>query len=112
MPNSREQAVKRATWQKRKMLRDQTYHQDYVAFVNNVIDKGYAQLINYEDIETPVGKVWNLPLHGVYHPRKPNKSRVVFDCNARYEGISLNDQLLPGQCLTNLLVGVLSRFRE
>jgi hypothetical protein len=112
MPNNREQAVKRAAWQKRKMLRDQSYHQDYVAFVNNVIDKGYAQLVNYEELEAPVGKVWYLPHHGVYHPRKPNKIRVVFDCSARYEGTSLNDQLLPGPDLTNSLVGVLTRFRE
>ena len=36
----------------------------------------------------------------------------MFDCSARYEGTSLNDQLLRDPDLTNSLVGVLSRFRE
>ena len=54
----------------------------------------------------------NTPHHGLYHPRKPNKIRVVFDCAARYQGISLNDELLQGPDLTNSLVDVLLRFRE
>ena len=54
--------------------------------------------------------VWYLPNHGVYHPRKPEKIRVVFDCNAKFRGTSLNDQLLQGPDLTNSLVGVLARF--
>ncbi|XP_033099479.1 uncharacterized protein LOC117103088 [Anneissia japonica] len=46
-----------------------------------------------------------------YHPRKPNKIRVVFDCAARYKGSSLNDYLLQGPNLTNSLLGVLLKFR-
>ena len=46
------------------------------------------------------------------HPLKPDKTRVVFDCAARYRGTSLNDQVLQGPDLANNLVGVLSRFRE
>ena len=40
------------------------------------------------------------------------KIRVVFDCSARYNGTSLNDQLMQGPDLTNSLVGVLQRFRR
>ena len=46
----------------------------------------------------------------VYHPKKPQKIRVVFDCSARHEGTSLNDQLMSGPDLTNSLIGVLTRF--
>ena len=45
-------------------------------------------------------------------PQKPDKVRVVFDCSAKYQGASLNDQLLQGPDLTNMLVGVLTRFRQ
>ena len=55
--------------------------------------------------------MWYLPHHGVYHPKKPEKIRVVFDCSAKHDGISLNQKLLQGPNLTNSLVGVLTRFR-
>ena len=54
---------------------------------------------------------WYLPHHGVYHPCKPGKIRVVFDCSAEFHGTSLNKELLPGPDLTSQLVGVLTRFR-
>ncbi|XP_068758112.1 uncharacterized protein [Montipora capricornis] len=52
------------------------------------------------------------PHHGVSHPKKPDKIRVVFDCSPKFAGISLNDQLLQGPDLPNSLVGVLTRFRK
>ena len=39
-----------------------------------------------------------------------HKIRVVFDCSAEYDGISLNNQLLQGLDLTNSSVGVFLRF--
>ena len=112
MPNNREQAVKRAQWQKKKMLRDEKYREDYVTFMNELVSKGYASKVP-EDREAPEsGKQWYIPTHGVYNPRKPGKIRVVLDCSARFGGTSLNDQLIQGPDLTNALVGVLNRFRE
>jgi hypothetical protein len=46
------------------------------------------------------------------NPQKPEKSRIVFECAANFEGVSLNKQLLQGPDMTNKLVGVLLRFRE
>ena len=48
-----------------------------------------------------MGKTWFIPHHGVYHPHKPGKILVVFDCSARYKGRSLDDKLLRGPDLTN-----------
>jgi len=38
--------------------------------------------------------------------------RVLFDCGAKYQGTSLNNQLLQGPNLTSSLIGVLLRFRK
>ena len=94
------------------MLRDENYRNDYVHFVNEMIAKGHARKVPEDRLEANQWKVWYLLHHGIYHPRKPHKIRVVFDCSARCEGTSLNSQLMPGPDLTNSLVGVLTRFRQ
>lgn len=58
------------------------------------------------------GKVWYLPHHPVFHSKKPDKVRILFDCSAKHHGTSLNDNILLGPDLTNNLVGVLTRFRQ
>lgn len=64
------------------------------------------------ELQPEAGCVWYIPHQGVYHPNKPGKIRVVFDCSAKYEGTALNDHLLTGTDLTNGLTGVLCRFRK
>ncbi|XP_066499342.1 uncharacterized protein [Hoplias malabaricus] len=103
---------------KRKFDRDLKFKSDYVNFVEGVIKDGEAEeALNepepgnvFDDVEP--GNVWYIPHQGVYHPRKPEKIRVVFDCSAKYEGTALNDHLLTGPDLTNRLNGVLCRFRK
>lgn len=112
VPNNREQAVKRALWQRRKMMQDDQYRNDYVGFINEIIDKGYAEKVPEESVEAHPGKVRYIPHHGVYHPKNPEKIRLVFDCSAKFAGTSLSDQLLQGPDLTSSLVGVLTRFRQ
>lgn len=51
-------------------------------------------------------------MFGVYHPKKPKQIRVVFDSSAKYNGVSLNDELLTGPDLNNPLIGLLIRFRK
>ena len=60
----------------------------------------------------PSDEVWYLPLFGVYHPKKKDRIRIVFDSSAKYGGQSLNDVLMTGPNMTNNLVGVLMRFRK
>ena len=50
------------------------------------------------------GDAWYIPHHGVYHPHKPGKVRVVL--------VVVNSMLYKRLDLTNSLVGVLTRFRE
>ena len=92
------------------MLRDSQYCSDCVAFVNDIIAKGYAQRVPIELLTPTPGKVWYLSHHGVYHPKNPGKIWVVFNCSAKFQGISLDDCLMQGPDLTNSLVCVLTRF--
>ena len=62
--------------------------------------------------KSDIGQKWYIPHHGVYHPQKPGKIRVVLDCSAVYNGESLNSHLLQGPDLTNKLLGVICRFRK
>jgi len=93
---------------KKRYEADASYKRDYIAFMNNIIDKCYAQST------VPSTPAWYVPHHGVYHLKKPGKLRVAFDCtcSAKCNGKSLNDQLLSGPDLTNSLVAVLTRFRQ
>ena len=83
----------------------------YKTFIDDMLQK---EIRNYarKAENKQVGKVWYIPHHGVTHPAKPGKVRVVFDCSAEFGGTSLNKQLITGPDLTNQLVGVLIRFRE
>ncbi|XP_068224528.1 uncharacterized protein, partial [Palaemon carinicauda] len=109
LPNNKKQAVSRAKWQRRKMKNSEDYGQQYTAFMDKLFEKGYAYKI--PDDEVNKIPVWYLPHHAVFHPKK-GKIRVVFDCSAKFEGVSLNDVLLQGPNLTNSLTGVLIRFRQ
>ena len=80
--------------------------------MKNIIEKGYAKKVALSRLKTEEGKVWYLPHHGIYHPKKPDKIPVVFDCSCQYEGRSLNKELLQGPDMTSSLVGVLSIFRQ
>ena len=95
---------------KKRLQRNPVIFSKYKDFIDDLLQKNYAQKVKVEDL----GKLatWYLPHHPVFHPQKPDKVRVVFDCSAKYRETSLNDQLLQGPDLTNTLVGVLTRFRQ
>lgn len=111
MPYNRGIAEQRLNSLKRKLNRNSDFCQDYKAFMDNILKKGYAVRVPEEQLSRSDGRVWFIPHHGVYHPKK-KKLRVVFDCTTSYQGVSLNDQLLQGPDLTNTLIGVLLRFRQ
>jgi len=71
--------------------------------------KGYCRRIPKDGVST--NTVWYLPHHAVINPHKPGKVGVVFDCAAKWQGVSLRDVLLRGPDLANSFVGVLTRFR-
>ena len=111
MPNNRIIAEQRIVNLKRRFAREPAFHKDYVEFMDNLIESGFAERVPDTDLERSDGKVWYIPHHGVYHPQK-KKMRVVFDCGASFKEASLNAHLLQGPDLTSMLIGVLTRFRK
>ena len=109
LPNNREHVVKRFESLEHQFKRRPEMQEQYVAFMEKIVANGHAEVAPQlkEDEEC-----WFLPSFGVYHPRKPNQIRVVFDSSAQYSGVSLNDVLLTGPDLNNSLLGVLLRFRK
>lgn len=135
LPNNRDVAQRRLNQLKRRFESNKKYKEDYIAFMANMIQNGYAEKVPSKKClqkENPAScqlspggisvrqegsyakdrKIWYIPHHGVYHPKKPNKIHVVFDCSAEFKGETLNKHLLQGPDLTNNLVGVLFRFRQ
>ena len=109
LPNNRVMAVRRMQPLKKKLERDPHYHREYSKFMNNLLEKGIARECSNNGNEDDVS--WFLPHHGVVKPNKPGKVRPVFDCAAKFLDRSLNKELLSGPDLTNLLLGVILRFR-
>ena len=109
LSNNYQAALTRLEYLKSRFKKDPEYARQYSDFIQGVIDRGEA-----EKVPEPLIKkreCWYLPHHGVFHKQK-GKIRVVFDCSARYNGVSLNDTLLQGPDLNNPLIGVLLRFRK
>ena len=108
-----EKSSKRLNHQKKRFQRDPHLFEKYKETIDCYVSSGYARQVPHEELEvnedTPV---WYLPHHPVFHPQNPGKVRVVFDCAAKFKGSSLNHQLLQGPDMTNVLVGVLIRFRK
>ena len=111
LPDNKAQTVQCAAGLKRRLEKNTKFREDYKSFMSSIIEQGYAEEVPAEDRERNDGMVRYIPHHGVYHPKK-KKMHVVFNCAARYQGISINDTLLQGPDLTNTLVGVLLRFRQ
>ena len=74
LPNNKKHAIQRLMGLKRRFMKDNKFFQDYVSFMDNLLRGGYAKRSD----ASPAGKTWYIPHHGVYHPSKPGKIRVVF----------------------------------
>ena len=107
IPNNRSQALKKMHLLKRRLKKDSSFFQDYQCFMDDLVANGFSKKATSP---STVDSTWFLP-HGVYHPCKPGKIRVVLDCSTEFHDTSLNKELPPGPDLTSQLVGVLTRFR-
>ena len=88
LENNKIVAQRRLALLKKPLLVDKELCKKYCDCVDDLLQKGYAKRAPSYDVP---GKTWYLPHHAVFHPAKPGKVRVVFDCSAKYRGSSLND---------------------
>ena len=110
LPDSLPVAKKRLYWLKKRMERDPEFHKQYASVIQKYQEEGSSRQVPDEEISN-LEPIWYLPHHAVWHPRKPEEPRVVFDCACKSKGVSLNNQLLQGPENTSLLIGVILRFR-
>ncbi|XP_071161241.1 uncharacterized protein [Mytilus edulis] len=109
LPSNKPQALHRANMLDASLSRNPVKREHFLTFMSKILDNNHAELA------PPLGEheeCWYLPLFGVYHPKKPDQIRGVFDSSAKCNGVSLNSVLLTGPDLTNDLLGVLLRFRK
>ncbi|XP_071150458.1 uncharacterized protein [Mytilus edulis] len=109
LPSNKPQALHRANMLDASLNRNPVKREHFLTFMSKILDNNHAELA------PPLGEheeCWYLPLFGVYHPKKPDQIRGVFDSSAKCNGVSLNSVLLTGPDLTNDLLGVLLRFRK
>ncbi|XP_052063923.1 uncharacterized protein LOC127703909 [Mytilus californianus] len=109
LPNNRLQALNRARAFDISLRKDPVKKQHVLDFMKTLFDNNHAE--RAQNTETPK-EMWYLPMFGVYHPKKKDRIRVVFDSSAKFQGTSLNDVLMTGPNLVNSLLGVLLRFRK
>ena len=105
LPNNRNQAVRRINQPKRRIRKDSNFFEKNIG---EFLEKGYARK---SERKANHGGLCYLPHHGVRHPSKPGKVRIVFDCSVNFAGACLNNKLLSGPDLINQLAGVLLCLR-
>lgn len=103
MPNNYPLALKRLMCLRKRFLSNKKFHNDYLAFLDDMIFKGFVSRVT---THYPEGRNWYVPHHGVYHPTK-KKIRFFHDCAATFQNTSLNKQLLQGFDLISQLIGIL-----
>ena len=109
--NNKVQALQRQQGLRKRLRRNEQLRLNYVSYMNPLIENGYAQEVPASE-SNQEENCYYMPHHGVYSVQKPDKLRVVFDCSAKSNGLSLNDNLLIGPDLSCTLLGVLLRFRQ
>ena len=112
LPNNGIMAERRLQLLKKRFLRDAELFEKYKATIQDYLNMGHAKRVPDNKLVVEDKPLWYLPHHPVFNPNKPGKTRVVFDCTAKFRGMSSNDQLLSGSDLTNSIVGMLTRFRQ
>ena len=97
-------AERRLAYLRAKLLGDKDLFHNYKDKIKEYLDKGYARKVPTDSL-LHTDRTWF-----IRHQATVGKCRVVFDCAAKFQGVSLNDNLLQGPDHTSDLMGVLLQF--
>ena len=84
LPDSLPIVKKRLTWLEIKMQRDPVFHAKYSSIVEKYSTEVSSRQVPDDELIN-LKPIWYLPHHAVWHPRKPEEPRVVFDCASKSE---------------------------
>ncbi|KFD54775.1 hypothetical protein M513_04475 [Trichuris suis] len=104
--------MKRFISLRKRISADDELRSSYAKAISELIHLGIARKVEQKELRLPAGRIWYLPHHGVRHPARPNKVRIVFDASSVCEGVSLNSCLRKGPDLLNDLIPLLIQFRR
>ena len=111
LPDNYSMAKYRLSSTERKLNKNDFVRAEYQATLQSYIEKGYLRKVPADE-EKP-DEVWYLPHFPIVRPDKDTtKVRIVFDCSAKSDGVSLNDAIHAGPKLQQELFDVLLRFRR
>ncbi|KAK3702245.1 hypothetical protein QZH41_016773 [Actinostola sp. cb2023] len=93
--DNKSQAERRLQLLKKRLQKDPVVLEKYKDFMDNLLSKNHARKLSSKDL-AQTAEAWYLPHHPVFHPQKPGKVRVVFDCSAKYRGSLTQRPALTG----------------
>ena len=80
--------------------------------MQKILESQHASRVPDNEVTPTPGKVMYLQHFDVYHPKKLDQVRLVFDFSALYNSQCLNKTFLQGPDQLSSLIGVLTRFRK
>ncbi|XP_057379669.1 uncharacterized protein LOC130701908 [Daphnia carinata] len=111
LPDNKRLALYRLHDLFKRFDRDPDFKAAYQMAIKKYIDAGYVSEVEEEG--DPITAQYFLAHHGVYKKSaSERKLRIVFDSAAQFQGKCLNDAMLTGPTLQNMLPSVLIKFRE
>ena len=113
LPNNYSSAVSQLKSLEHRLEMDENLKQRYKETIDVDVQKGFVRILNEAELENiKTDLQWYVPHHPVLNPNKPDKVRRVCNAASKFGGASLNDTLMAGPDLLQLLIGIIFRFRE
>ena len=113
LPDNKRAAMGRLRSTEKRLAKNPAHVAVYQKQIEDLIHRGVAKKLTYEDLESYDGPIHYISHHEVLKPdSKSTPVRIVFNSSANYMGNTLNEYSAKGPNLLNNLLGVLVRFRK